>query len=204
MATAQAQDLSNLPKMSYEEFLDWCDEDTLAEWVDGEVRLMSPASYSHQVVADFLVRILGIYVEHHALGQIISAPFQMKTGKRLPGREPDLIFIAQAHLSRIKGTYIDGPADLAVEIVSPESHQRDRVDKLTEYEQGGVQEYWILDPNEQRADFYVLADNGKYIHQQVDNQGIYRSTAIAGLWLNESWLWHTPPTLSVLRELGVL
>ena len=35
-------------KLSYEEFLDWCDEDTLAEWVDGEITMYSPASNRHQ------------------------------------------------------------------------------------------------------------------------------------------------------------
>ena len=193
-------------KMSYEEFLDWCDEDTLAEWVDGEVIIMSPASYSHQTIEDFLTRILGIYVEQHALGQIISAPFQMKTGTRLPGREPDLIFIAEEHRDRIKKTYIDGPADLAVEIVSPESRQRDRVDKLTEYEQGGVREYWILDPAEQQVDFYVLSENGRYENRQPDINGIYYSTVITGFWCKISWLWQEPlpTTLHALRELGVL
>lgn len=193
-------------KMSYEEFLDWCDEDTLAEWVDGEVIIMSPASYSHQTIEDFLTRILGIYVEQHGLGKIISAPFQMKTGARLPGREPDLVFIAEEHRDRIKKTYIDGPADLAVEIVSPDSRQRDRIDKLTEYEQGGVREYWILDPLEQRADFYVLAENGRYEHQQADMNGIYRSTVVSGFWCRVSWLWQEPlpTTLNVLHELGVL
>ena len=34
-------------KISYEEFLDWCDEDTLAEWVDGEIIMTSPASERH-------------------------------------------------------------------------------------------------------------------------------------------------------------
>ncbi len=39
--------------MTYEEFLGWADEDTLAEWVDGEVRMYSPASKRHQAIADF-------------------------------------------------------------------------------------------------------------------------------------------------------
>jgi Uma2 family endonuclease len=35
-------------KLSYEEFLKLYDEDTRAEWVDGEVILLSPASNRHQ------------------------------------------------------------------------------------------------------------------------------------------------------------
>ncbi len=125
-------------KMTYEEFLAWADEDTLAEWVDGEVMMTSPASYRHQDTADFLVSVLRPFVEIHQLGIVCSAPFQMKLEH---GREPDLLFVAQEHLGRLKETYLDGPADLVVEIVSPESVARDRGDKFYEYSRGGVPEY---------------------------------------------------------------
>ena len=50
-----------LPRMTYEEFLAWADEDTHAEWVDGEVILMSPVAKVHQLLAQFLASILGEY-----------------------------------------------------------------------------------------------------------------------------------------------
>jgi len=193
-------------KISYEEFLDWCDEDTLAEWVDGDIVMTSPCSSIHQAVSDFLLKILGLYVEQRELGRVISAPFQMKTGPALSGREPDLLFIARENLGRLKRTYLEGPADLVVEVVSPESRLRDRGEKLAEYEMGGVREYWILDPEEQRADFYVLAADGRYERQRADAQGVYRSEVVAGFWLKEEWLWQDPPpkALMVLQALGVV
>jgi Uma2 family endonuclease len=192
--------------MSYEEFLDWCDEDTLAEWVDGQVVMTSPASYRHQIVADFLLKTLGVYVEHRGLGLVISAPFQMKLSAAHSGREPDLLFITQEHLGRFKGTYLDGPADLAIEVVSPESRLRDRGEKLAEYEMGGVREYWIIDPEQDRVDYYVLATDGRYERRRADTQGVYRSEVVSGFWLKEEWLWQDPPphTLTVLRELKVV
>lgn len=48
-------------KMTYEEFLAWCDEDTWAEWVDGDVIVFSPAPRQHQEVVDFLLSVLGLY-----------------------------------------------------------------------------------------------------------------------------------------------
>ena len=108
-------------KLSYEDFLDWCDEDTLAEWVDGEIIMYSPASKKHQDLDDFLVSILRIYTETNELGMVFSAPFQMKLPGDLPGREPDLIFVSNVNLHRLQETYLDGPADLAVEIISKES-----------------------------------------------------------------------------------
>ncbi|MCL6499574.1 MAG: Uma2 family endonuclease, partial [Firmicutes bacterium] len=100
--------------LTYEEFLAWCDEDTRAEWVDGEVVVLSPASRRHQQLADFLLQVLGIYVQTKGLGLVLSAPFQMKTGPDLPGREPDLLFVASENLGRLRDRDLDGPADLVV------------------------------------------------------------------------------------------
>ncbi|MEZ5301901.1 MAG: Uma2 family endonuclease [Verrucomicrobiales bacterium] len=77
---------------------------------------------------------------------------------RFPGREPDIIFVASENLGRIKNAFLDGPADLAVEVISPESQGRDRGDKFYEYQAGGVREYWIIDPERQVAEFYRLND----------------------------------------------
>ncbi|MEW6207085.1 MAG: Uma2 family endonuclease, partial [Acidobacteriota bacterium] len=88
-------------KISYEEFLAQSDEDIYAEWVDGEVILMSPASNKHQDVADFLTSLFRFWAETHKSGVVRSAPFQMKTGSTLPGREPDVLFIANENLDRL-------------------------------------------------------------------------------------------------------
>lgn len=193
-------------QMTYEEFLDWCDEDTLAEWVDGQVVMTSPASYRHQAVVDFLLAVLIIYVQQKKLGRIISAPFQMKLSAPRSGREPDILFIATDHLDRLKSTYLDGPADLVIEVVSPESRLRDRGEKLAEYEMGGVREYWILDSERQQTDFHVLGSDGRYERRRADAPGIYHSEAVSGFWLKEEWLWQEPPpdVLTVLHELKVL
>jgi Uma2 family endonuclease len=206
MRPSQASAVERPQKITYEEFLEWCDEDTLAEWVDGDIVMTSPASYPHQALVGFLATILGTYVEQRELGLIIIPPFQMKTGPHLSGREPDLIFLASAHLSRLTKTYLDGPADLVIEVVSPESRLRDRGEKLAEYEIGGVREYWIIDPEEQRADFFVLAEDGRYERKRVDAEGVYRSAVVPGFWLREAWLWQDPPpkALTVLHELGVV
>ncbi len=81
MALAQPQ----REKISYEEFLRRCDEDTLAEWVDGEVVMTSPASNRHQTITGFLFNVLNTYVEQGQLGRVIVVPFQMKTGPDLGG-----------------------------------------------------------------------------------------------------------------------
>lgn len=193
-------------KLTYEEFLEWCDEDTWAEWVNGEVIVLSPASERHQDLADFLTAVLRIYGEARGVGIVRSAPFQMKTAPELPGREPDILFIAKEHLKRLKETYLDGPADLVVEITSPESRLRDRGEKFAEYELGGVKEYWLLDPEERRADFYVLGEDRRYRLTEPEPSGIYRSQVIPDFWLKVEWLWQEPlpsPVRAVAEIAGV-
>jgi len=194
---------SNRPRrMTYEEFLAWADEDTCAEWVNGEVVMHSPASDHHQDISDFLTSILRAFVETRRLGIIRSAPFQMRLAHS--GREPDLLYLAYEHLERRKGTYLDGPADLVIEIMSPESAARDRGEKFYEYAEAGIPEYWLIDPLREQADFYQLDAGGRYRSALPDAEGIYRSKVLPGFWLRVDWLWQLPPVLEVVRQLGLV
>jgi Uma2 family endonuclease len=189
-------------KMTYEEFLAWAGEDTLAEWVNGEVVMTSPASRRHQEIILFLGTVLGLYVEQQGLGRVVLPPFQIKLAQS--GREPDLLYVAREHLERLQETYLDGPADLVVEIASPESVGRDRGEKFYEYEQAGVQEYWLIDPQREQVEFYQLNPEGRYRLILPDAEGIYHSVVLPGLWLRVAWLWQPPRVLDVLRELALI
>lgn len=194
-------------KLTYEEFLAWCDEDTWAEWVDGEVVMVSPASERHQAIRGFLETLLSIYVQERGLGRVLGAPFQMRLAEPVrSGREPDLLFVARERLVHLKETYLDGPADLVVEIISPESRLRDRGEKFAEYELSGVREYWLLDPERREADFYRLDPRGRYRLAEPDREGWYESVAIPGFRLKLEWPWQVPmpKVLEVVRELGLL
>jgi len=206
--TIAAPSLSLSPgeSISYEDFLAWADEDVRAEWVDGRVMLEGPASIPHQQLSSFLFYLMQAFAEKHDLGVVLPAPTQMKTGPELPGREPDLLFLSRERENRLRKTHLDGPADLVVEIVSPESRLRDRGEKFAEYEMGGVREYWILDPEIERADFYVLDDDGRYERVAPDTDRIYHSRAMPGFWIDIRWLWRKPlpPVLGTLAKLGLV
>jgi Uma2 family endonuclease len=182
------------PRMTYEEFLTWAGEDTLAEWIAllgeevGEVMMYSPASKRHQSIVDFLVGIMRIFVEQRDLGVVLSAPFQMKLEH---GREPDLLFVTREHLGRLKETHLDGPADLVVEIVSPESEGRDRGEKFYEYARGRVPEYWLIDPQIKWADFYQLQGE-RYRTVFSGEEGEYHALVLPDFWLRVEWLWQEP------------
>jgi Uma2 family endonuclease len=173
--------------------------DAQMEWVNGKAMPMAPIDDTHGDMADFLVVLLRTWAQDRGLGVVRSEPVLMKTGPDLPGRSPDVLFVARENLARVKRTFIDGPGDLVVEVISIDSVDRDRREKFEEYRIGGVKEYWIIDPLSQRADFHQLI-NGEYQAIPPRSDGVYQSAAVPGLWLRVEWLWQRPSILNVLRE----
>ncbi len=175
--------------MTYEEWLRWADGPGRSEWVEGEVIVFMPPTLRHMRLIRFLTNFVGLFVERHGLGEWIVSPFEMK----LPSsrsREPDLLFVASANLGRLRQERLDGPADLAIELVSEDSVRRDRVTKRDEYAAAGIAEYWILDPRPGREaeEFLVLGDDGRYHPVPPDADGWYRSRVIEGFRLRPEWL----------------
>ncbi len=193
-------------KMSWEEFLAWVDEDVWAEWVNGEVLVMSPASNLHQDLVGFLSALMRFWAEAHDLGVVRTEPFLIKLPKPLPARAPDIIFIAKENLYRITTNFFDGAPDIVVEIISPESRARDRGEKFYEYERAGVKEYWLIDPDRKQAEFYRRGEDGIFRLVAVSEREVFRSEVLKGFWLKVEWLWQEPlPSLmSVLKEWGLV
>src|SRR5882672_4590341 len=105
-------------RLTEDEFLNWCDEDTKAEWVDGKVILMSPANTKHVLLSGFFYRVLADFVDHHRLGETFCTDLMIRVhGGRL--RIPDLSFVTNDRMSIIGDDLCNGAPDLLVEVVSP-------------------------------------------------------------------------------------
>jgi Uma2 family endonuclease len=190
------------PRMTYARFLDLDGENQHVEWVNGEVIEMPPVSDDHSDVQGFFHALLRLFAESRDLGAIRTEPFQMKTAPELPGRAPDVLFVAKKNLSRLKKNHLAGAADLVIEIISPGTGSIDRGDKYFEYEKGGVREYWLIDPARKQAEFYLLGRDAHYHLADVDKGEIFRSVILKGLWLKVAWLWQRPlpSVLSIAKE----
>jgi Uma2 family endonuclease len=191
--------------ISFEEFLDWCDGETRAEWVNGRVVLMSPwESVPHGRIVKFLGTVLSLYVEKHNLGEVFASSFMMKMNAIPSGRLPDVLFMTREQVEqRLRHAYLEDPATLAVEVVSPESVERDEDEKFREYAKAGVREFWLINPMRRAAAFFELK-RGRY-HRLPVEDGVVRSRVVEGFHLRVEWLWQTPAvrTADVLRELDV-
>jgi Uma2 family endonuclease len=163
------------------------------EWVEGFVIKMSPSTIGHNNLIKYLSQLFDAYFELKAIGLVILQPFVMRLAE-FPNRrrEPDLLVVLKTNTNELKSTYMDGPADLCIEIVSEDSVVRDHGDKFNEYEKGGVSEYWIVDPLRKESRFYRLNAEGVYVRQTEDAQGDYRTPMFPGLVLHVPTLWSSP------------
>jgi Uma2 family endonuclease len=192
-------------RMTEEEFVAWCDEDVKAEWVDGEVIVMSPSSLAHVRLAGWLYRLVAEFVLRKDLGEAISPEFMVRLAKQRRRRVPDLLFVSKERSHLLRPNHLEGAPDLSVEIVSPDSQSRDRRDKFAEYEAAGVREYWIVDPLSRTVEAYALHAAGKFRLIEATDDGRLASAVLPGFYLRPDWLWQEPlpDVIATLRELGV-
>ncbi len=191
-------------RMTYEEFLAYPHENQHVEWVDGRVVTMASVTDKHAIVFGFLYIVLDLFTERRGLGVVRSDPFNMKVGPKLPGRQPDVLFLSNANMSRLRPSHLNGPADLIIEVISTGSRRTDRVDKFQEYEQGGVREYLIADPDYNLVELYRLA-GPRYEQVLPDEGGKLHFETVPGFFVKVDWLrqWPLPSKTAVLKELGV-
>ncbi len=175
------------------------------EWVEGEVIVMAPASRKHVQLTGWIQSLLLIIVQQQNLGEVFGPEFMVRLRKGEKSRRvPDVLFVSAARQSLLKPTYLDGPPDLAIEVVSPDSVARDWREKYLAYEASGVQEYWIIDPLSKTLEAYAM--KRKRFHKILPTTGgTVVSLAVPQFQLRPDWLWKDslPSVLEVLRDIGV-
>ena len=191
-------------RMTEAQFEAWVNVDTRAEWVDGEVVMMSPANYDHSDISLFLASVLRMFVESKGLGSVQCIEVQVRLGTLKRRRVPDVLFVSKRRMHLVKPTYVDGAPDLIMEVVSPDSDARDWRDKYLDYQAAGVGEYWVIDPMSKCVEAYALT--GKSYQRIMERRAKLASGIVKGFWIKPAWLWESPrPSIaSVLRELKVI
>jgi len=121
--------------------------------------MSSAASFYHQEVTLRFCRQLYDWVTRHKLGKVVAGPIDMVLSPRRV-TQPDVAYVCQARLDIITAA-INGPADLAAEVISLGNRSRDRIEKRDLYEQYGVREFWLIDPEAQTVEVLSL-ESGRY------------------------------------------
>lgn len=177
------------------------------EWIEGVVIKMSPISFQHDKLTAYLRLLFEAYLALRPVGIVLGDPFVMRlefeteTGRKATRREPDLQIILNENRDIVTDTFTDGPADICIEVISPGTESTDYGEKLSEYEKGGVGEYWIIDPARQQSYFHRLADGEVYKLHLPDEHGHYTTPKLPDFRLHVPTLWQSPlPSLYDVAE----
>jgi Uma2 family endonuclease len=160
------------------------------EIINGEV-FMSAAPYTiHQRTLGELYSIIRTHVRKHKLGEVYFAPIDIVLSFTNIV-EPDLIFISEERKDTVAKKNIIEPPDFVVEVLSEWNKTYDEIKKKNLYEQFGVKEYWIVDPEKQTVRQFIL-EKGKYTTEKIfSSKEKITSVVIKGLKLNVKKIFET-------------
>jgi len=188
------------PNVSEEEYFKMTDEDSHCELFEGEIIMDTPASARHERVFRFLFFIINGYVELKKLGEIIGSryPMRLEEGTLV---EPEIIFIKKERLGLLEKQYLNGPADLVVEILSPATYRFDLKNKREKYREHKIKEIWFIDIIKNRIIVDYLTGNE---YKTVEtSSGRIESKVIEGFYIEAEWvLKEEPPnSFEILRKI---
>jgi Uma2 family endonuclease len=166
-------------------FYNWLDEDTRAEFIDGEIIIHSPAREVHSLALDNLGEQIKAFVVKNNLGLVRKeqALVRMKRSDVMP----DLLFFENEKAKHIKlNTKLYPIPDFVVEIVSPSTEQNDRKRKYVEYALNGVTEYWIVDADKKEVEQYLLIGNEYKLRKKLDELDTIECIVLEGLYIEVS------------------
>src|SRR5262249_7115867 len=133
---------------------------------------------SHQEIVLNFAEALKAFVSKAKLGKVYVSPVDVVLTQRRVV-QPDVLFISKPRLAIVKD-FIDGVPDLAMEVISQRSWRRDRIEKKALYEQAGVEEYWIIDPDTQTIEVFALTKGTYQPHARAVESESASSKMIRG------------------------
>jgi len=144
-------------------------DDVRRELYDGFIKLMTPApNRRHQDISLHIERVFVNFL-YKKVCKIYHAPFDVRFPKERNKKEnkqtftvvqPDICIICDTSKLDEKGCL--GAPDMVIEIISPKNSKRDLKDKFEIYQENGVREYWIVQPNDETVTVFILNELNKY------------------------------------------
>jgi Uma2 family endonuclease len=174
---------------TYFDYLSWKFQERV-ELFKGKVFNMSPGPASkHQRLSGKIAIPLFNYLANNTC-EVFYAPFDVRLMKNSNDKQvktvvqPDICVICD--LSKIDEKGCNGAPELVIEILSPGNSNKEMKNKFELYEEAGVLEYWIVDPEKEVVFQYVL-ENGIFTnHRPLVKEDMLESNVIDGFRLDLS------------------
>lgn len=178
----QFSDLDLTKTYTYADYLKWTFDERL-ELIKGYIFKMSPAPAEfHQRISQKVNYALYNYFYSKPC-EVYTAPFDVRLVRRTvtDGEittvvQPDICVICDLQKIDKKGCL--GAPDIVVEILSPGNNKVELQNKYDAYEEAGVKEYWLLQPQGKLFFKYLLDENGKFQPTKVLTLGDDITSAI--------------------------
>jgi Uma2 family endonuclease len=153
---------------TYADYCEW-DDDERWELIEGVPYAMSPApTQYHQEINGELYRQIANFLVGKSC-KVFLAPFDVRLNAAEEDNtvlQPDILVVCDH--SKLDGKSCNGAPDLVIEILSPSTANRDRLDKFNAYLRAGVREYWIVDPFTKTVQICILHSSfyGVTVHKE--------------------------------------
>ncbi len=170
---------------SEEEYLELTDHaNRRIEFTEGRLEFLPMPTEVHEAIAQFLFLALYQFVDQRKLGKVYSNGIRLRVRPRKL-RLPDVIFLHRDHFHARHTRAWDG-ADLVMEVVSdsPADRQRDYEQKLIDYAEAKVSEYWIIDPERQAVVVHQLTGDRYSLHGEYGRGQVAISALLAGFGID--------------------
>jgi Uma2 family endonuclease len=177
-------------RLTFDDFCVMVPDGRKADLIGGVIYMASPDNLDAATLFGLLHALMTFFVEENELGSVYGPRVAFRINDA-ESPEPDVAFVRSERRHLLRRGFVAGPPDLAIEIVSPDSVERDYVAKRHQYREAGVSEYWIIDEDNQRVTVLKLDARGRY-REVRPRQGKYVSRVLPGFFLRAEWLWRDP------------
>lgn len=174
---------------TYADYLQWQFEERL-ELFRGKIFKLSAPNTIHQVISRNLFVPIANFLKNKEC-QVFSAPFDVRLPVKNRKNDNEVTTVVQPDICVIcDKTKLDtrgccGAPDLIVEILSPGNSKKEIKLKYELYEEAGVKEYWIVNPEEENIVVFILNEEGKFSGLKMfAADDFINSTAVEGLQIN--------------------
>lgn len=177
-------------KLTYRDYLEMPAEPSCRfEILDGILVKEPSPDVLHQRISRRLQRLLEDYFwKADPRGEVLNAPLDTTFGD-ITVVQPDLLYVSGEQQNMVKETRIDGPPALIVEVISPSSRRKDRIQKMQLYQKAGVQHYWLVDPGEKTLECFSLREGLYALLAAGMEDDVVKHPDFAGLKIALSVLW---------------
>ncbi|MCR9141980.1 MAG: Uma2 family endonuclease [bacterium] len=133
------------------------------EVLNGELHSMPAPDLAHQRVVRNASVALWDFVRDGRHGEVLWSPIDVILDqKQTTVLQPDVVYVAADRAKRLlRRLGVFGAPDLVIEVLSPATTERDRVQKKALYKAARVAEYWLLDPTRERGEVHCLEPSGE-------------------------------------------